>query len=811
MNTLLQDLRFAIRSFAKSPGFTLTALLTIALGIGANTAIFSVVNGVLLRPMPFGEPDRVVLVGHNYTGSFSLQTGVSGAGYKFYTEQNRVFEHTAGFTPWQANLSTGDEPERLAGQLATADYFATLGIAPIVGRSFSPDEEQPGNDKVVILSEGLWARSFGRDHGIVGKSIIVNGEAHTVVGVVPNGFQFGVDPIMIWKPLAFTPDQVAPQCWTCEFMGMLARLKQGTTIQAASADLDRIAQLVRENTVSSTDSSWGLYTKRASEQVVGSVRPALLVLMGAVGFVLLIACANLANLLLARATARQREIAIRTAMGAGRRRLARQLLTESLLLATVGGGFGLFLAYLAVKALVSSNPINLPRIEAVGIDGRVLLVTVLATLTLGILFGLAPAIHAGKAAVHGMLKEGTRATHVGGSLRATLVVSEIALALMLLIGSGLMLKSFRKWVAVDPGFDPERVLTFGVSLPQAKYNSTQLQIGFFDRLRVELAGLPGVQQVGANVALPMTNNNWTRSFNVEGFTPPPKQNGPWGDFRIVTPGYFEAMGIPLIKGRTFNDTDVADGRAVAIVDEVLAKKYWPGDDPIGKRVGYGRTSDGKPQWFDVIGEVGHVMQNSPKDDEHTQLYRPFAQSPQNAMGFAVKTRGDPDAMTAAVRHLVLSLDPQQPIFMVNPMTARVSGSSSQPRFLSLLLSLFAAVAATLAAVGIYGVMSYTVAQQTREIGIRMALGAEMGTVRRLVLNRGLVMAGLGVAVGIGGALLLGRVLATQLFAILFQTKALDATVFGVVAAGLVAIAVAATWIPARRATRVDPMIALRSE
>ena len=811
MNTLLQDLKYAFRSFTKSPGFTLTALLTIALGIGANTAIFSVVNGVLLRPMPFGEPERVVLVGHKYTGAFNLETGVSGAGYRFYTEQNRVFEKTAGFTGWQANLSTGDEPERLAGQQVGADYFAALGIPPIAGRSFTPDEEQLGNDKVVILSEGLWARSFGRDRGVVGKPIVVNGEAHTVVGVFPNGFQFGIDPIMIWKPLAFRPDQVAPQCWGCEFMGMLARLKPGTTIETASTDLNRIAQLVRENSASSRDSSWGLYTRSASEQVVGSVRPALLVLMGAVGFVLLIACANLANLLLARATARQREIAIRTAMGAGRSRLARQLLTESLLLALIGGALGLLLAYVAVKALVSSNPVNLPRIEAVGIDGTVLVATALATILLGLLFGLAPAIHAGKTAVHGMLKEGTRSTNIGGSLRATLVVSEIALALMLLIGSGLMLKSFRKWIAVDPGFDAEKVLTFGVALPPAKYPTGAQQLAFLDRLRTELAALPGVEKVGGNVALPMTNNNWTRSFNVEGFTPPQGQNGPWGDFRVVTPGYFEAMGIPVIKGRSFDETDVRDGRPVAIVDEVMVKKYWPGQDPIGKRVGYGQDSLGNPRWFDVVGVVGHVMQNSPRDDEHTQLYRPLAQAIQNQIGFAVKTRGDPGAMVQPVRRLVLSLDPIQPIFSAEPMTAKVSGSSSQPRFLSLLLSLFAAVAATLAAIGIYGVMSYTVARQTHEIGIRMALGAEVTNVRRLVLNRGLLLAGLGIAVGIGGALVLGRLMATQLFAILFQTRALDAAVFAAVTAGLVAIALAATWIPARRATRVDPMIALRTE
>ena len=404
-----------------------------------------------------------------------------------------------------------------------------------------------------------------------------------------------------------------------------------------------------------------------------------------------------------------------------------------------------------------------------------------------------------------MLKDGVRSTHGGGGLRATLVVSEVALAIVLLIGAGLMLKSFRRWVAVDPGFEPEQVLTFGVSLPNSKYSTDEQQVAFFDRLRHEIAALPGVVSVGGNVSLPMTNNNWTRSFRVEGYTPPPKANGPWGDFRTVTPGYFAAMGIPLKRGREFEESDLAKGRMVAIVDEVLANKYWKDQDPIGKRLGYGDAEN--PRWLEVVGVVGHVMQNSPKDDEHTQLYQPFAQASFTQLGFAVKSQGDPLALVPAVRKLVLGIDPQQPIYDVRAMEERLTGSSSQPRFLSLLLGLFAAVAATLAAVGIYGVMSYTVAQQTRELGIRMALGAETGSVLRLVLNRGLVMAGVGIALGVGGSLALGKVMSTQLF----QTKAADPMVFGVVSLGLVGVALLATLIPARRATRVDPIVALRSE
>jgi len=532
MTKLLQDLRYALRSFRKSPGFTFTALLTVALGVGANTAIFSVVNGVLLRPLPLGEPERVVLVGHRYT-KINLETGVSAIGFRYYHDQNRVFEKSAAFTGWEANLANGGEPERLLGQRVTSEYFAALGLQPLIGRAFTRDEEQEGADKVVILSEALWARDFGRDRGILNKTIVVNGEAHTVVGVSRNGFRFGTEETDIWKPLAFTKDQISG-CWGCEWLGMVARLKPGMTAAAVNGDLDRITRLVIAMPGSFRDGNWLLYSKSATEQVVGNVRPALLVLMGAVAFVLLIACANLANLLLARATARQREIAIRTAMGAGRGRLARQLLTESILLSTIGGGAGLLLAWGAVRGLVASNPVNLPRMDAVGIDGRVLAFTAGVTVLLGFLFGLAPAVQAARPALTGMLKDGLRASHRGG-LRSMLVVAEVALALVLLIGAGLMLKSFRRWIAVDPGFRAERVLTFGVSLPNATYGTPEQQIAFFDRLRQGIAALPGVEAVGGNEALPMSNANWTRSFQVEGYQPPANTSGPWGDFRVATP------------------------------------------------------------------------------------------------------------------------------------------------------------------------------------------------------------------------------------------------------------------------------------
>lgn len=804
MSSWLKDLRYALRTLRRSPGFTLTSVLSIALGIGANTAIFSVLHGVLLRPLPFDRPESLVTVGHVYS-QINLRTGVSGAGYQFYRAEGRVFSRAAAFTNWAANLALGGNPERLQGQRATADYFATLGITPVIGRGFLPEEEQLGNDRVVILSEGLWSRAFGRDSSVLGRSLVVNGEGHQVVGVVRNGFEWGVEPVAIWKPLAFTPEQVSPSCWGCEWIAMVARLRDGATLESAQAEVDRLATLVRQRPETFRDQNWGLYVRSSREALAGDIRPALLVLMGAVGLVLMIACANLANLLLARSAARQREIAIRTALGAGQWRLARQLLTESVVLALLGGVAGLGLALVAVRAFVSSNPLNLSLIEAVGIDAPVLLFTLGATVLFGLLFGLAPALQTARPALEGVLKEGGRTARRTGGLRSSLVVSQVALALVLLVGAGLLMRSFLRWTAVDPGFDADRVLTARLALPPARYDTPERRAVFVDGLMRNLATLPGVEAVGANVSLPMTGDNWTRSFNVEGYQPPPNANGPWGDFRVVTPGYFGTMGMPVRRGRDFELGDVAGARMVAIVDDVLANRYWPDQDPIGKRVGFGGGDD--PQWLEVVGVVGHAMQNNPREDEHTQLYVPYAQWAQNQLGLAFRTRGAPRDLIPQVRRAVLALDPEQPVFDVQTMRDRIASSSAEPRFLSVLLAMFAFVAAVIAAVGIYGVMSYLVVQQTREFGIRLALGADPAHVRGFVLRRGLVLSGLGVVAGLGAALVLGRAVSR----VLFRTSPSDPVVLSVVVAALVGVALLAAWLPARRATRVDPMVALRSE
>lgn len=807
MHSLLQDLRYALRSLRKSPGFTAVAVLTLALGIGANTAIFSVVHGVLLAPLPFREPDRLVVVGHWYPEN-NLRASVSAPGITFYRDQNRVFESLASFSGWNANLTIEGVPERVIGQRVQANYFRTLGVPTLAGRDFGPEEEVEGGDKAVLLSEGLWARAFGRDPGVVGRSLVINGESHRILGVVSGGLQ-QAQPVEIWAPLVFTPAQLAPGNWGNEFMGSVGRLKPGVTTAALEADLERMAQLVRGIEGSSRDENWGLYQLPVREQLFGSVRPALLVLMGAVGCVLLIACANLANLLLVRASVRQREIAVRTALGAGRGRLVRQLLTECVTLALIGGLAGLLVARLAIGGFLAINPGNLPRAGGIVMDGPVLLFALVVSVGIGILFGLAPAWQVSRPAVFGMLKDGMRGTDGGlgrGSLRATLVVSEVALSLVLLIGAGLMIKSFGNLVDVDPGFRSEPVMTAAISLPPAKFPEPAMRAAFIERVVEGVAALPGVQVAGAVTALPMSGQNNTRSFDVEGYQVPEGANGPWGDYRVASPGYFETMQIPLRRGRTFTAADREGAPLVAVVDEVLAERYWPGQDPLGKRIGWNVTAD-SIAWREIVGVVAHVLMGGPRDDVRTQMYVPALQVPPGQVMIVARVAGEPAGFAGPIRQVVTGLDPDQPIFDAQTMEARLAGSTAQPRFTMLLLGLFGAIALILAGIGIYGVMSYTVAQQTRELGIRMALGAEARSVLRLVLNRGVVLALVGVGLGLGLALALGRLVQSQLY----EVSPRDPWVFLVVAVLLGVVAVLSSYLPARRATRVDPIVALRME
>ena len=807
MHSLLQDLRYALRSFRKTPGFTAVAILTLALGIGANTAIFSVVHGVLLAPLPFREPDRLVTVAHWYP-EINLRAGVSIPGITFYRAENQAFESLSAFTGWSANLTVDGLPERIMGQQVQADYFRTLGIPIMQGRDFGPDEEQLAGTKAVILSDGLWARAFGRSPEILNQGLIINGESYLVLGVVSGGMD-QANPVEIWSPLVFNPEANVPGNWGNEFMGSVGRLKAGVSTEGAKADLDRMAALVRNIDGSNRDENWGLIHTPIREQLFGSTRPALLVLMGAVAFVLLIACANLANLLLVRASGRQREIAVRTALGAGRGRLVRQLLTECILLSLLGGAAGLIVAQLAVGGFIAINPGNLPRAGGIGLDTPVLLFALGISLAIGILFGLAPAWQISRPAMFGMLKDGQRGTDGGmgrGSLRSTLVVCEVALSLVLLIGAGLMIKSFGNLVGIDPGFRAEQVMTTAIAMPTAKFPEPAMRAAFLDRVVEGVSALPGVEVAGAVTGLPMSNQNSTRSFGVEGYQPPEGANGPWGDYRVASPGYFEAMRVPVRQGRTFTASDRADAPLVVVVDEVLAERYWEGQNPIGKRIAWSQNEAG-PEWREVIGVVAHVTMGGARDDVHTQMYVPAAQAPPGQAMIVARVSGNPAALAEPIRQVVMGLDRDQPVFDAQTMSSRLAGSTAQPRFTMLLLGLFGAIALALAGIGIYGVMSYSVTQQTKELGIRMALGAESRSVMRLVLNRGLVLAVLGVVIGLGLALALGRLVQSQLY----EVSPRDPGIFLMVAVVLGVVAVLSSYLPARRATRVDPIVALRAE
>jgi putative ABC transport system permease protein len=807
MTTLLQDIRFAVRGFRKSPGFTAVAVLTLALGIGANTAIFSVVHGVLLAPLPFREPDRLVSVAHWYP-QINLRAGVSAPGISYYREHAQAFESLSAFTGWNANLTVDGVPERVLGQLVQADYFRTLGVPVLAGWPFGPDEEVASGRQTLIISDGLWTRAFARDPAILERTLVINGEAYQVVGVVAGGLD-QTNPVEMWAPLVFEPQQLSPNFWGNEYMGTVGRLREGITLEAGQADLDRLAEQVRNLDGNPRNENWGLILTPLREQLFGNIRPALLVLMGAVAFVLLIACANLANLLLVRASARQRELAVRTALGAGRGRLVRQLLTECLVLSVIGGAAGLLVAQLAVGGFTAINPGNLPRAASIGLNGTVLLFALLVSLGIGVLFGLAPAWQVSRPAVFGMLKDGLRGTGAGmgrGSLRATLVVSEIALSLVLLIGAGLMIKTFGNLTEVDVGFQAEGVMTAAISLPAARYPDSTSRAVFIDRVLEGVRSLPGVELAASVTGLPMTGQNSTRSFQVEGHETPEGQSGPWGDFRIASAGYFEAMRIPLRQGRSFTPADRAGAPLVVIVDEVLAERYWPGEAAIGKRIGWGGGPDGTV-WREVVGVVSHVVMTGAREDLHTQMYIPVAQQPPAGMMLVARAQGNPAALAEPIRRVVTGLDPDQPVFDTQSMSTRLAGSTAQSRFTMLLLGLFGAIALALAGIGIYGVMSYSVAQQTRELGIRLALGAETGSVLRLVLNRGLVLAVTGILAGLALAFWLGRLIQSQLY----EVSPRDPAVFVLVAVVLGVVAVLSSYLPARRATRVDPIVALRAE
>ena len=813
METFVKDVRYAFRRLRKTPGFSAIVLLTLAIGIGANTAIFSVVNTVLLRPFAYRDAERLVIVDHFYPSLNNLEAGASAPGFRDLRDKIPLFDGVFVFTGWGPALTgTGGEPQRLTATRASGLMFRTLGISPVVGRVFTTEEDEPGKNRVAVLGYGFWQRQFGGDQSIIGKPIILNGEPYDVIGVMPASFRdfVGGQPADLWTPLALTPQQLNGGR-TNEFLTLVARLKPGIPVERAKTDLRTFANQLKAEYPDSYPADWTLKVTPMNEKVSGRIRPALLVLLGAVGFVLLIACANVANLLLARAASRIKEVAIRSALGATRRDLLRQLLVESVLLAVVGGVLGLGLAWLGVKSVVALNPANVPRITELRIDGLVAIFTLGVSIATGLLFGLAPAVQTSRTNLQETLKEGGRsatADRSGHALRRVLVVAEVALALMLLTGAGLLIKSLALLQEVNPGFDARNLLTFRVSIPVAKYPSDTARIQYYDRAIEAVRAVPGVTDVGIASVLPFSGGWSTGGFTVEGYQPAEGQPGPWGDRRTASGGMFTTMRIPLRKGRVFTDQDGASGPPVVIVDDEMVKRFWPNADPIGKRIAFGNPqTDSTAQWITVVGVVGHAKHEGLDAEHRVQLYLPYRAQAGGAMSFVVRTVGDPNGSVAAIRSAIHAVDRDVPLAGIATMDTNINNSMGQRRFAMMLLGIFAAIAMVLASIGIYGVMSYSVTQRAHEIGIRMALGAARRNVLGMVMRQGLLLVALGVVIGVVGSLGVTRLIASQLFGV----QPSDPVTFVLVATTLVGVAALATFVPAMRATKVDPVVALRDE
>jgi putative ABC transport system permease protein len=803
IEALIQDLRYGVRTLMKSPGFAFVAVLTLALGIGANTAIFSVVNGVLLRALPYYEPERLVMVWADRP-ILQAQIGlddfpVTVADFIDWRNQNQVFEQMAAMFAPRMNLTGGSEPESVVGLRASASLFPLLGVRLAAGRAFLPEEDRVGADLVVVISHGLWQQRYEADPNIIGQKIILDNEAYTIIGVTAPNFQFPRrGEVDLYLPTAFSPEQLNNR--RRSFLTVLARLKPGITVQQASADMNSIARRLTEQ-YPHTNTGKGVRLTPLHQQTVGKARTALLILLGAVGFVLLIACANVANLLLARAAGRQKEMAIRAALGASRWRVVRQLLTESLLLATSGGAAGLLLALWGVELLLSVAPDNLPRAYDIRLDTRVAGFTLLVSLLTGILFGLLPALQASKIDLSVSLKEGGRdaAGLLRRRLRGFLVVGEVALAFVLLVGAGLLIRSFARLTGVDPGLDPRGVLTMDILLPDAKYSGGR-GTAFFQQTLERVRALPGVEAAAVTNSVPLSGSHASTDFGIEGKPAPTQQTFNAG-VRIISPDFFRTFRIPLVEGRLLAESDGANAPPVVVVNESLARIYFANEYPLGKRIKY------KGVFRLIVGVVVDVKYSALDEEAKPEFYLTIAQLPPTSMSMVVRTSGDPLQMLASVREQVWAVDKDIPITNIETMERLMTKSVAPRRFNLLLLGLFALVGLALAAVGLYGVMSYTVTQRTREIGVRMALGAQTGDVLRLVIREGMKLALIGVSLGLGGALALTRLLKT----LLFDVSATDPLTFIVIAAVLIIVALLACWIPARRAASMDPLVSLRVE
>ena len=804
----LNDTRVAFRAFLRNPGFTSTAILALALGIGANTAIFSLIDGVLLRPLPFTQPDRLVNVWETNMKRNFPRFPVAPATYTDWRNQNAVFSALGAYQPSMFNLAaTGNEPERFAGAVCDAGFFGVLAISPVLGRLFTEEEDQPGKDDVVLLGYELWQQRFGADRGIIGRAQHLDGRLRTVIGVMPQGFQYPPQAVM-WAPLGMTSQARARR--DLHQFRVMARLKDGITLDRARSDLSAIAVRL-EHDYPALAKDEGATANLMLDDIVGDVRPALLVLIGAVAFLLLIACANVANLLLARAAARQREIAVRASLGASRSRIVRQMLTESVLLSSLGGVTGLLFAYSALHALVALAPANVPRLAEATLDWRALAFTLAISLGTGIVFGLAPAWKASRFDVNSSLKEGSRGSTAHGHLRGALVVAQVAAALILLAGAGLLVRSFQEILRVNAGFDPEHLMTMRLLPAQFKYQGhPEQQFELARGILRKVAALPGVRSAGIGTDIPLLGNPLF-IMRFEGRPPVDPSEAPVANFFSVSPGFFDAMGMRIVRGRALNERDAGNSPLVVVVNQTLADRYFPNQNPIGKRLEIAFSTP--PRWRAIVGVVADVHSEGLDQASPVQVYTAYLQlpglSPAQVPPVTVlaRTTGDPGAIGNAMKAAILSVDKSQPVFAVQPMSAIVANSIAQRRLALVLLAFFAASALFLGALGLYGVMSYTVTQRTSEIGIRLALGAQPAEVLFMVGRQGMALVLAGLAIGIAGALALTRLMAS----LLFHVKANDPLTFIAVAALLVCVSIAACCLPAMRASRVHPIVALRYE
>jgi putative ABC transport system permease protein len=822
---MLSEIKVALRGLAKSPGFTIIAIATLALAIGANSAVFSLINALLVRPLPYQQPATLALIWEQFATQGLDRIPVSPPEYLDLEKEFQSGTGLAAFTYQTFNLGGGDVPERISGALVAPSLFPLLGVEPIKGRTFAREEQGLGHDDVIVISQRLWKRRFNSDPALVGKTLLLNGRSYTVIGIMPAKFEFPIplfgvqgnqfaERVEIWKPLAFTPLELKER--GNRSYGLITRLRPDVPVAKAQAELDKIianwVQTYRDNY---SGGGFGARIYPLQDQVVGGMRAGLAILLGAVIFVLLIACANLATMLLARASARERELAIRIALGAGRWRLLRQMLTESVLLALAGAAGGVILSIWGLELLKQIGARTVPRLAEVNVDLVVLIVTAIVAVGTGILFGLIPALASARPELTEALKEGGRGSTSGArrnQVRNSLVVAEIALALVLLVGAGLLLKSYARVQNSDPGFDRHNVLTAEIDLAETKYpqrgtadyNRGAAMINFWNEALRRVQQLPGVEAAAFTIVLPLSGSNTDSSFTIEGRVKRPNEPGPDEELRTISPDYFRVIKTPLLRGRFFAESDNIDAPGVVIINDALAKKYWPNEDPLGKRITFSDTRKPDPKWLTIVGIVRSIRHRGLDVDPQPEYYLPLALDPWHTMVLTVRSAQDTRSLTSAIRREIQSIDPDQPMANVRTLETVTADSVAPRRMSMVLLGAFAGIALLLASVGIYGVISYLVVQRTHEIGVRMALGAQRSDVLRLVVGHALKLVGIGTAIGLVLALLSTRTLS----ALLYSVGAFDLTTFIFVTVALAAVALFASYIPALRATRADPMIAL---